>query len=105
MGTCDNMCMVNGWVERRSCIRHVRQCRHPDVEEIDRFLKKRETLVPIIKNGTMAKVTEMIDNTDLEISCGPQTVLTRKKKKKTSMWDAIDKQIHDALNPSMPGVN
>lgn len=95
-GSCDNMCMINGWVERRSCIRHVRQCRHPDIDEIDPFLHKKDTLVMILKNGTRDAVDKMIEGADLEASCGPQTVL-RRKQKKPSIWSIFNDQIQQAL--------
>eukprot|EP00415_Alexandrium_ostenfeldii_P004215 UN4215 len=97
VGTCDNMCMMNGWVERRSCIRHVRQCRHPDISEIDAFLKKKEQLVMLIANSTRNTIDEMLEGSDLESTCGPTTQLSRKK------GPSLHSRFSNAISSAMAG--
>uniref|UniRef100_A0A7S2FQ28 Uncharacterized protein n=1 Tax=Alexandrium andersonii TaxID=327968 RepID=A0A7S2FQ28_9DINO len=69
-GTCDDMCMRNGWTDRRSCIKNVHQCRHPEWKVMDGITHKLHMLATEL-NSTRPRMLELIEQTDIEKTCTP----------------------------------
>mmetsp|Transcript_146267 Transcript_146267/g.354985 ORF Transcript_146267/g.354985 Transcript_146267/m.354985 type:complete len:198 (-) Transcript_146267:65-658(-) len=77
-GSCEDMCMRNGWVDRRSCVRNVHQCRHPEWKVMDKLTHKLAYLA-YETNSTLEKMHSMIDSMDIEKTCVPNgTAMFRK---------------------------
>mmetsp|Transcript_45455 Transcript_45455/g.144908 ORF Transcript_45455/g.144908 Transcript_45455/m.144908 type:complete len:697 (-) Transcript_45455:133-2223(-) len=68
-GTCDNMCMMNGWREQRSCIRHMRQCKSPIRDQIDPYFGNKLEHLANISHTTKSRIYSMLDDLDLERTC------------------------------------
>mmetsp|Transcript_136781 Transcript_136781/g.424846 ORF Transcript_136781/g.424846 Transcript_136781/m.424846 type:complete len:189 (-) Transcript_136781:59-625(-) len=69
-GSCDDMCMRNGWLDRRSCMRNVQQCRHPEWETMEKLTHKLVYLA-YESNNSYNRMFDLMKDSDLERTCVP----------------------------------